>query len=157
MSDEKFDKWQVKFFETFKLRKKKQFDWDFVLDKTHNTSNAGKTVSASVGTRCSIFPSMRSVRRFFKCTNETPSKCIIAFASSCLRYFRFFIHFFYSTFFFYCESVKCYFVCRVFCFGCAFASKCDDKFNLQDSKNAVGFDWMANEKVKLFVCSHRTR
>lgn len=32
---------------------------------------------------------MRSVRRFFKCTNETPSKCIIAFASSCLRYFWF--------------------------------------------------------------------
>lgn len=41
---------------------------------------------------------MRSVRRFFKCTNETPSKCIIAFASSCLRYFRF--HFYLFIFYF---------------------------------------------------------
>lgn len=57
---------------------------------THNISSIGKSVNAFVGTRCSIFPSSLSARKFFSWFKEISSKCITALLSSCLAsFFRF--------------------------------------------------------------------
>lgn len=88
-----------------------------IMRKTHNISSVGKPVNASVGTCCSIFPSRRSARKCFSCTNETSSKCITALPSSCLPYairifvqfglfsvsILFFVHFFFVWF---CRSKR---------------------------------------------------
>lgn len=70
--------------------KKSEGEMEFVgiaLERqTHNISSVGKPVNASVGTRCSIFPSRRSARRLFSWAKEISSKCISALSSSCLAY-----------------------------------------------------------------------